>query len=344
MTSVKTFRIEEEPTYDELGSGTFIFSDDYSVFDWGKMPDPIPDKGASLCIMGAHNFELMEEVGMPTHYEGVVVDGETVRLEDLDPASLESPPREMAIGVTRVPELPYENGSYDYESYHDEFGPNFFIPLEIVYRNQVPVGSSLRRRTDPRDYGLNYDEWPDEDLILDEPIIEFSTKLETQDRYLSREEADEVAGFPPIEKLDAVAKSVNRLLTEQAKAQGFVHQDGKMECFMYRGEIFVADVVGTFDENRYTYNGQQVSKEVIRQYHQRTQPDWVEAVSIAKAEANERGVADWKSLCELEPQPLNDDVIQLARDLYCAGTNAYTGKQWFDAPPLDAVLDDVRNL
>jgi phosphoribosylaminoimidazole-succinocarboxamide synthase len=106
----------------------------------------------------------------------------------------------------------------------------------------------------------------------------------------------------------------------------------------------VADVVGTFDENRFSYDGQQVSKEVIRQYHKRTQPEWVEAVSAAKAEADERGVADWKSLCDREPEPLDDHVIEAARDLYCAGTNAYVGRDVFDAPPLDAAVDAVQDL
>ena len=37
MTSVKEFRIEEEATAEELGQGSFVFTDDYSVFDWGKI-------------------------------------------------------------------------------------------------------------------------------------------------------------------------------------------------------------------------------------------------------------------------------------------------------------------
>ena len=53
MTSVKDVRVEEPPAGTALGRGSFVFTDDYSVFDWGKMPDPIPDKGASICTMGA---------------------------------------------------------------------------------------------------------------------------------------------------------------------------------------------------------------------------------------------------------------------------------------------------
>ncbi|MFC7139586.1 phosphoribosylaminoimidazolesuccinocarboxamide synthase [Halosimplex aquaticum] len=350
MTSVKEFRVERAATADELGRGAFAFTDDYSVFDWGKMPDEIPDKGASLCTMGAFNFELLEREGVPTHYEGVSTpdtDGPVPLDEALDSGAA---PREMVIELTQVPDLPFEGddtddpSGYDYETYHEQAGENFLVPLEIVFRNRVGVGSSLRTRTDPADHGLDFEEWPDEAVELDDPIVEFSTKYEEQDRYLSSEEADRIAGVAGVDDLAAVATEVNRLVTERADEAGLTHQDGKIECLYYEGEIRVADVVGTFDENRFSYDGQQVSKEVIRQYHKRTQPEWVEAVSAAKREADERGVADWKSLCDREPEPLDDRVIRAARDLYCAGTNAYVGRDAFDAPALDAAVDAVRDL
>ena len=83
MASVKDLRVESEPARDALGRGVFEFSDRYSVFDWGEMPDSIPGKGASLCTMGAFNFELLETEGVPTHYRGVrTPDGDTVDLAD----------------------------------------------------------------------------------------------------------------------------------------------------------------------------------------------------------------------------------------------------------------------
>ncbi len=339
VTSVKEFRIEEEATDEELGAGSFVFTDAYSVFDWGQMPDRIPDKGASLCTMGAFNFELLESEGVPTHYRGVVESGEVVPLEETS-----SPPWEMAIDLTQVPDLPHEGRSYDYDSYHDAAGSNYLVPLEIVFRNRVPVGSSLRRRTEPADHGLAFDEWPDEAVDLEEPIVEFTTKYEESDRQLDRAEADEIAGRADIEELESLAREVNRIVTEQAESAGLTHEDGKIECLYYDGEIRVGDVVGTFDENRFSYEGTQLSKEVLRQYHKRTQPDWVEAVDAAKAEAKRTDVADWKSLCDEEPEPLDDGVIETARDLYCAGANAYTGRELFDAPPLSSAIGAVRRL
>jgi phosphoribosylaminoimidazole-succinocarboxamide synthase len=342
MTSVKNFRVKEQATESSLGCGVFEFTDDYSVFDWGKMPDTIPDKGASLCTMGAFNFELLEEAGVPTHYRGVIVDGDTISLDEALDQGIA--PREMAIELTQVPDLPFDDGTYEYDAYHADAGSNYLVPLEIVFRNRVPVGSSLRKRTNPADLGLSFDSWPDETVDLPDGIVEFSTKYEEQDRYLTREEADEIAGKASIDDLESVAREVNRLVTEQAETAGLTHEDGKIECLYVDGEIRVADVVGTFDENRFSYDGQQVSKEVIRQYHKRTQPEWVEAVSDAKAQANAEDIDDWKSLCDRGPEQLDTAVVRATRDMYCAGTNAYLQETVFEAPSLGDALETISSF
>jgi len=336
MASVKDLRVESPPARDELGRGVFEFSDRYSVFDWGEMPDRIPGKGASLATMGAFTFELLATAEVPTHYRGVrTPDGDTVDLADAPAA-----PTEMVVGLTRVPDLPFEGGRYDYDAYHEAAGDNYLVPLEVVFRNSVPVGSSLRSRCDPVDVGLDASEWPDEPVDLPETVIEFSTKYEEQDRYLSKREADRVAGAVDLAELDALARRVNEVVTERAAETGFVHEDGKIECLYVDGELRVADVAGTFDENRFRFEGREVSKEAIRQFYKRTDPEWVEAVRTAKREADERDVADWKSLCEASPDPLPAEVRQAAADLYAAGANRYTGHDWFaDAPPLGDALE-----
>ncbi|MGM0604366.1 MAG: phosphoribosylaminoimidazolesuccinocarboxamide synthase [Halobacteriota archaeon] len=350
MTSVKEFRVDREATATALGRGSFVFTDAYSVFDWGRMPDPISNKGASLCTMGAYNFELLEANDVPTHYLGVVDPdaGEdstgAVALDDV-----ETPPTEMAIELTQVPALPYEGGSaddgaYDYEAYHEAAGRNYLIPLEIVFRNTVPVGSSLRNRGEPAEYGLDLHAWPDEPIDLPEPVVEFSTKYEEQDRYLDREAAARIAGSASIERLEELALAVNRIVTERAANAGFTHEDGKIECLYHDGTIAVADVVGTFDENRFAYEGQQVSKEVVRQYYKREQPDWVTAVGDAKREVARVDAADWRPLCDVEPMSLPEDVVATVSDMYAAGANAYTATAWFDAPPIEEAVAAVRRL
>ena len=339
MTSVKEFVVEREPTADDLGAGRFAFTDDYSVFDWGKMPDPIPGKGASLCTMGAFNFELLEGAGVPTHYRGAGPDAEPL-------SALDDPPRELGIELATVPDLPFVDGAYDYDAFHEgaAAAAGYVVPLEIVFRNTVPVGSSLRSRTSPRDVGLDRDEWPAEVVDLPEPVVEFSTKYEEQDRYLDDDEADRIAGRAPLSALESVAREVNDLITERAAKSGFVHEDGKIECVYADGEVRVADVVGTLDENRFAYDGQEVSKEVVRQHYNRIAPEWVEAVSEAKARAGHEGVADWRPLCAEQPPALDPDVIERVADMYAAGANAYTGTDWFDAPPVADAVDAVRDL
>ena len=353
MTSVKEFRVDEPATADALGRGRFVFTDAYSVFDWGQMPDAIPRKGASLCAMGAFNFELLEAEGVPTHYRGVAdadADGEGPEVVPLADAA--APPTEMAIDLTQVPDLPYEGpeAGYDYDAFHAAGGDNYLVPLEVVFRNRVPVGSSLRRRAAPADFGLDAavdvpaDEWPDEPVDLPEPVVEFSTKYEEQDRYLSRAEADRIAGAADVDALESLALDVNRVVTERAEAAGFAHEDGKIECLYADGELRVADVVGTFDENRFSHGGRGVSKEVVRQWYRANDPAWVEAVKESKAAVAERDIDDWRELCERDPKPLPPAVVDAVSGLYAAGTNAYTGREWFDVPDIEAALDAADDL
>lgn len=344
MTSVKEFRVDREPTADDLGRGRFVFTDDYSVFDWGPMPDTIPAKGRSLCTMGADNFERLAEAGVPTHYRGVVGDdpGADPEARALDAVS--EAPRQMAIDLTVVPDLPHGEDGYDYDQFHASAGAHYLVPLEIVFRNEVPIGSSLRSRKTPEDVGLDRQHWPDEVVSLPEPVVEFSTKFEEQDRYLDEAEAAEIAGRADLDALRETALAVNEVITERASETGFVHEDGKIECLWVDGEIRVADVAGTFDENRFAYDGQELSKEVLRQFYKAYDPDWVAAVSDAKSRAAEEGVADWKSFCGASPDPLPDDVRETAGEMYAAGTNAYTGRDWFDAPAIGDAVDAVRNL
>jgi len=147
-----------------------------------------------------------------------------------------------------------------------------------------------------------------------------------------------------IEALESVALSVNELITEHAESVGFSHEDGKIECLYHDGTIKVADVVGTFDENRFSLAGRQLSKEVIRQYYKREQPEWVEAVGDAKREVEQADAADWRPLCEIDPIELPSDVVSAVSDMYAAGGNAYTETMWFDAPPVDEAVDRLDEL
>lgn len=339
MASVKELRVDRAPTTQELGEGAFRFTDAYSVFDWGQMPDEIPGKGRALCAMGAATFEALEAAEVPTHYRGVGKPRLPTPLSEHDRG-----PRRMAIELTQVPDLPFEAGEYDYESYHAHAGENYLVPLEIVFRNQVPLGSSLRRRTEPADHDLDFATWPEETIQLTEPIIEFSTKFESSDRYVSDTEADEIAGKAALGDLSELARTVNRVINNLAARADLEHLDGKIECLYHQGTVKVADVAGTLDENRFAYNGHQLSKEVIRQYYKRADPDWVSAVGDAKAAARAAGTDDWRQRCQKDPRPLPASVLETVSRMYASAANAYIGRRLFTAPPLHSVADDLRRL
>ena len=122
MGSVKDLKILGKGTPDKFGEARFVFSDRYSVFDWGEMPDHIENKGAALCLMGAYCFEKAEEQWIRTHYRGLVrSDGKLVRLDDI-----EEPTNTMEVSLVGVIHPKFENGSYYYSMFTPEL-TNFLI-------------------------------------------------------------------------------------------------------------------------------------------------------------------------------------------------------------------------
>lgn len=338
MGSVKNLFVQEDPTRDELGLGNFVFSDRFSVFDWGEMPDLIPDKGKVLAMMGGYNFELLEQEGVGTHYLGLVEAGESSPVKT---SSLSSPTDKMSIHLAHKPEVQEGKSGYRYE---DLSGwNNFLIPLEIVFRNYIPAGSSIRRRYDPDDIGLEYDEWPEEEIELGSPLVEYSTKLERQDRYLSREEAFEISGLTEEEfsELGRIATRVNSHLTDHARNVGFNHLDGKIECIYDHGEILVADVVGTFDENRFSFDGRQISKEVLRGWYKKQDENWYRDVVAAKQKSKRDGLQEWTELVDGEPRKLDPELKRLVADLYRAGANRWLEDELFEAPEISQLMEDL---
>ncbi|MEM0360432.1 MAG: phosphoribosylaminoimidazolesuccinocarboxamide synthase [Candidatus Diapherotrites archaeon] len=338
MGSVKDLVIESQPTDMVPGTGKFVFSNDYSVFDWGKMPDKILLKGRALCMMAAFNFELLEKNGIRTHYLGLLENSQAKRFD-----SIVEPSNEMKVMVARKPVLEFKNGLYDYALFKKKAGNNFLVPLEIIFRNSIPIGSSARKRLSPKQAGLKGNKWPEKNVKLKKPVIDFSTKLEAKDRYLSEQEALEISCLPQekFNELKKIAFNVNKIITRQAKKQGLEHEDGKIEVFHYNGEIFVADVAGTFDENRFAFKGKEISKEVLRQYYKKSQPEWIEAMEKARAMAEKKKEKDWKKYCRIEPKPLPPALLELVSEMYCAGTNQYCEKEIFNARPIRTVLEEL---
>jgi len=339
--SVKDLEVIKKPTKDFMGIGRFHFSDRYSVFDWGEMPDHIEGKGEALCLMGAYCFEKLEEEGIKTHYRGLVAkNGKVVPFKEL-----EQPTSIMEFNLVNVykPKTCIVSGKlkYDYSFFRPSL-KNYLIPLEIMYRNGLPEGSSVFKRLAQgtvtiKDLGLDHHPKPGE--RLSKPIFDVSTKLEETDRYIAWEEAKRIVGLSDDETAEimAVLSKVNDIITEIASGAGLENEDGKIElAFDHERRLMIVDVVGTLDECRFTYKGLHVSKEIARQFYRKT--DWYKDVEKAKKRAETEGVKDWRKLCKSIPPKLDPTLKTIVRETYTSAANELTNRELFDAPRLAEVI------
>ena len=345
MGSVKDLEVIKKSTPDAMGIGRFLFSDRYSVFDWGEMPDRIGGKGAALCLMGAYCFEQLEKKGVKTHYKGLVdLNGKAIKVN-----ALKRPSSVMEVGLVNVykPKTNSVNGkiNHDYSIYSSKI-KNCLIPLEIIYRNGLPEGSSVFKRLEQgkitfKDLGL--DHYPKPGEQLSQPIFDVSTKLEETDRYVTWKEAQKIAGLTDQELIDikAVLLKSDETITEMASKAGLKNEDGKIElAFDENRELIVVDVLGTLDECRFTYEGVHVSKEIARQFYKKT--SWYEDLEKAKKEAEAKGIQDWKLLCKSQPPKLDLKLKTIISEMYMAAANEMSGRNLFNAAKLAEVIIKYR--
>jgi len=338
MGSVKDLEVLQGAAGNQAGRGRFIFSDRYSVFDWGEMPDHIPNKGKSLCLVSAYFLESLEKKGVKTHYLGLVEDGEVKRLDEID-----APSGSMEFKLLRVIEPTETEGAFDYSVFGQERA-SLLIPLEVIYRNALPPGSSVFKRLKDgslklEDIGL--DEMPQPGQVLDGALLDFSTKLEPSDRYLSLEEAKRICDLSDdeLENIRETTLAANDMITEEAGRLGLFNEDGKMEFgFDSDRNLMLVDALGTLDECRFTYEGFPVSKEVARIHYRKT--DWFRDVEKAK----KIDAVNWKSLVESSPPPLPEELLRSISLVYMAYANEITGRELFDAPSLKEPLQVIRDF
>lgn len=342
MGSVKDIEVIRRPTETTSGIGRFHFSDRYSVFDWGEMPDRIDGKGAALCLMGAYCFEKLEENGIKTHYRGLVLpEGKRVTFNEL-----ERPAHVMEFSLVQVfKPITYEENGKIKQNY-SRFTPtltNYLIPLEIIYRNRLLKGSSIHKRLKKGQItlkALGLDHYPKQSEKLAKPILDVSTKFEEVDRYLTWKEAEKIAGLTKneVERIQNVLVHVNHIISHLATVAGLENEDGKIElAFDIERRLLIADVAGTLDESRFTYNGGHVSKEAAREYYRKTQ--WYRDVETAKQQAEIQGITDWRTICKSKPPKLDQQLRILISEMYKAASNQLTRRKIFDVPNLEDVVD-----
>ncbi|MBI4043566.1 MAG: phosphoribosylaminoimidazolesuccinocarboxamide synthase [Candidatus Diapherotrites archaeon] len=308
---VKTVTMLQPPTPHAFGRATFCFRNEYSIFDFGRMPDEIPFKGESLCRMAVHNFMELQKTGMRTHF--------VKRIS----------PLEFEVKTVRV--LYPESGEISPQT------TNFLIPLEIIFRNMLPRGSSMLKRLQsgalkPGEVGLT--RIPKEGERLQKPIIDYTTKLEKADRHLKNNEARVLACMTEKEfaEMEQMALKVNAFLNEKAESIGLEHADGKIEmAFTPKRELMLVDTFGTLDEDRFLLNGMHLSKQVIRDYYAKTQ--WGKEI-----EKKEAGLPYHLNA----PKPLPRDLVDLVSCMYQSVCESWVGERIWNAPPVEEIVQDIN--
>jgi phosphoribosylaminoimidazole-succinocarboxamide synthase len=291
--------------------------------------------------MAAAGFEALEKRGILTHYKGLIVDGKVIGID-----GLRVPTNVMEVNLFNVIKPVFADGKYDYSGFWSTM-TNFVVPLEIIYRNSLPEGSSVFKRLKNGTLSvedLDLIEMPVPGYRFKEPFFDIGTKFEQEDIYLSWEKAAKMAALHDYEvvEMKEILAVVNQVTNELCAKAGLTNEDGKIEmAFDDQGRFRVVDAVSTLDECRFMSGGVHVSKEAIRKYYRKT--PWFEATERAKIKARELGVADWRPLCGLEPEPLPDDLTQMISDLYTGTANAFVGRAIFDSPNLQDTIKKYKD-
>jgi phosphoribosylaminoimidazole-succinocarboxamide synthase len=306
--STKELFVISQPSNLMPGLGVFEFTNYYSVFHFGRMPDEIEGKGESIARMTSINFELLNKLGVDNHF---------IRFHE---------PNKIEFSLFRVinPEekkiSPKEN--------------NFFVPLQVVFRNSLPKGSSFLKRVQKgiislSQYGLVSVK---PNMKLKNTIIEFTTKLENVDRYISEEYAQRISGLSDkkMRKLKEITLQVNSMITQKADELGLEHADGKIEfAISPDSQLIVVDSVGTPDENRFMYKGRHLGKQFLRNVYAKVNLDtdvdlWVEKNLPRK---------NW-----LTPSHLPSDYLYLASEMYKSLCEHWLQTKIWGALPLDDII------
>ncbi len=315
LHSTKNLEVIEPPTATREGVGVFEYTDNFTVFHYGRMPDLIPGKGEAACRMAVFNFAMLEAAGVPTHFRRFIA------------------PNRIEFGLARVPDpaagAPAPGAR------------NYLVPVQVIFRNELPRGSSVHRRLAAgtlalSDIGLRAVPAVGEEL--EHPLIEYATMLEATNRFIGAPQARRLAGLSDeqFREMGDITMKVNEMITGHAREVGLGHCDGKAEYLVSgAARIVLADSPGTPDESRLMYGGVHCGKQVIR--------DWYVAngleVPVQRLIADGVPRSQWPVPARLQP-----GFVPVMSDLYRSLSEAWTGERTWGAPGLQAATQAVRRL
>jgi phosphoribosylaminoimidazole-succinocarboxamide synthase len=260
----------------------FKFSNRYSIFDYGEMPDQIELKGKNTALFTFNIYKYFEsKLGIKTH------------LLRLGPEA-----DEIIVRKFNVPR------DFDSSTFYQRRPVNAFIPLEVIFRFGAPKGSSLIKK------GFKEGE------KFESVMIDFTTKLESIDRPIDLAEAKEISGMNENEftSLQKMANNLAYSLRDLIESKGLTLWDGKFE-FAFgetistnEREIILVDSI-SLDEMRISYKEMPLSKEILRQIY-KNDPWFKELSEIKEVDRD-----NFRSKVS-KPKNLDAHTMQLISDMY----------------------------
>ena len=315
LHSTKNLEIIEPPTAAKEGLGVFEYTDNYTVFHYGRMPDLIPGKGEAICRMAVANFLMLEAAGVPTHFRRFIA------------------PSRIEFDLARIPEL--DTGT------PASGARNYLVPVQVIVRNELPQGSSVHHRLAAgtlRPSGLGPRGVPAAGEKLDPPLIEYATMLEDINRFVSAAEAQRVAGLSDelFQEMREITVKVNEVITRHASEVGLRHCDGKVEYLVSAdARMVLADSPGTPDESRLMFGDVHCGKQVIRNWYV------AHGLEVPVRQLISDGVprSRWPVPASLPP-----GFIPAMSDIYRSLSEAWTGEHIWNAPDLLTATQAVHRI
>ncbi|MFD8414036.1 phosphoribosylaminoimidazolesuccinocarboxamide synthase [Streptomyces sp. NPDC059650] len=315
LHSTKDLEITTPATENSAGVGVFEYTDAYTVFHYGRMPDLIPGKGEAIARMAAFNFRLLEAAGVRTHFRRFIA------------------PRHIEFDLVRLPApdaVPLAPSVR-----------NTLLPVQVLVRTELPQGSSVHRRLaagtlTPAQAGLS--SLPAVGQELKEPLVEFATMLDDVNKYIGPVEAQRLTGLDDdrFQALLDTTVTVNRVLGEHARTVGLRHCDGKLEFVVATdGGLMLADSPGTPDESRLLFDGVHCGKQVLRNWY----VDNGLEVPVGRLIAEGVPRHQWPT-----PTPLPGEFLPVMSDLYQSLSETWTGEHRWNAPDLPAATAAVARV
>ncbi len=340
-TSVKTIGVIQEPTARNPGIADFTYRPVFSVFDYGTIQSPVPLDNSTVCLMAGFNFEVLKEAGIESHYQGLVKTNGKI-IEARRAAERRYAPVTMRVQFVNRVKPEFVNGNWNYKNFQARTETNYVQPIEFMTRNALPASSSVWKRIAKgelvlEDFGLPAS-FQKGDAVPQSlrPLLDYSTKFESEDRYLKPEEARALMHIDEIrfKHLNDTTRKASNVMTDYAADRGFVREDGKVEYIANlneegKAQDILGDVVCTWHEDRLTWKEFAVSKQLIRDEIKRKSPEWSSEIERAKKQAKNEHHSDFRRLMNPSVQYISPsaDFFTAVNTLFQAATNQWVNSR-----------------